>query len=94
MSPRTLRRSVMRHDSAILHDLSRVGFAGLRFAVVLLLAAAALQAALLAWIGAATLVASLALWLAFLPTDAEPARLPACPPARRRRHAEPLTMPR
>lgn len=65
MPTRTLRRSVM------LHDLSRVGFAGLRFATILLLIAAALSSAPLAWIGAATLVASLTLWLACLPTDAE-----------------------
>ena len=68
MPTRTLRSSIMRHD------LSRVGFAGLRFAVVLLLVSAALSVAPLAWIGAGTLVASLALWLAFQPTDAEHAR--------------------
>jgi hypothetical protein len=71
-------------SSAILHDLSRVGFAGLRFAVVLLLAAAALSSANLAWTGAATLIASLALWLAFLPTDAEHARLRAAGAVRSR----------
>jgi Zn-dependent membrane protease YugP len=71
MPPPTLRSSAMRHD------LSRVGFAGLRFAVILLLAAAALRTSSLAWIGAGTLVASLVLWLACLPTDAEHARLRA-----------------
>lgn len=78
MPTRTLRRSVL------LHDLSRLGFFGLRFAVVLLLAAAALQAAALAWIGAGTLVASLALWLACLPTDAEHERLRAAGAVRSR----------
>lgn len=71
MPIRTLRRSVL------LHDLSRIGFAGLRFAVILLLAAAALRTLSLAWIGAGTLVASLVLRLACLPADAEHARLRA-----------------
>jgi hypothetical protein len=71
MPTRKLRRSVL------LHYLSRAGFAGLRFATILLLIAAGLSSAPLAWIGAATLVASLALWLACLPTDAEHAKLEA-----------------
>lgn len=71
MPTRTLRSSVM------LHDLSRVDFAGLRFAVILLLASAALRTPSLAWIGAGTLIGSLALWLACLPADAEHARLRA-----------------
>jgi hypothetical protein len=58
-------------------DLSRVGLEGLRFAVILLLAAEALHAPSLAGIGAGTLIGSLVLWLACLPTDAEHDRLRA-----------------
>jgi len=71
MPTRTLRRGV------VLYDLSRVGFGGLRLAVVLLLASAALRALSLAWIGAGTLIGSIALWLICLPTSAECDRLRA-----------------
>jgi hypothetical protein len=66
-----LRRSVL------LYDLSRVGLAGFRFAVVLLIAAAALRHAALAWIGVGTLIGSMVLWLVCLPTSAECDRLRA-----------------